>query len=181
MGKPVVDSLPGNAVPWGRLMESRTTQLENTVERINSTLGGMQSSVDKTVYTSYDYGMNIANGVNGKLAFDGPTDVQFVSSTGLFEVTVTLAGLVTYGAVLGAGFEAEEFPYSTYFDIPSNGVVASCSPTDTRWVPFAGSRSTVVSTRPGVYNFNLYLHAVTNQNASSVAFVNKAQISIKAV
>lgn len=181
MGKPVVESLPGSAVPWGRFMEGRVKKLENRLNIVSDTLDAMGSQVDKTVFTSYEYGMNISNGANGRLSLDQPTNVQFVSGSGLFEVTVTLAGLVSYGAVLGAGFESDEYPYETYFDIPRYGVVASCAPTDTRWVPFASSRATILSARPGVYTFNLFLHAVTTQNAQSVAFVNKAQISVKAV
>lgn len=176
-----VQSLPGNAVPWGRKVESRLDKVESTLNIHNAALDALGSQVDKTVYTSYEYGLNIANGTTGRLDFDQPTSVQFVSGTGLFEVTVSLAGLVSYGAVLGACFESEQYPYETYFDIPSYGVVASCAPTDDRWVPFASSRSTILSNRPGIYVFNLYLHAAANQNATSAAYVNKAQISVKAV
>lgn len=173
--------LPGTAVPWGRKTDTRLDRLEQRLNITNETVDGMLGPVDKTVVATYDTGQSIANGLVGKVAPSTPVDVQYVSSTGLFEVTVTLAGLNSYGSVLGAGFESAEWPYDIYFEIPRNGPVASCAPTESRWVPFAQSRSTIISARPGVFDLSLYFYVNTTQNASSQAFVNKVQLSVKAV
>lgn len=173
--------LPGSAEPWGRSVESRLSGLEHRAGITSDVLDGLQDSVDKTVVAGAESGQNFLNGVSGKVASNSPVEVQYVSSTGLFEVTVSLAGLVSYGSIIGAGFEAEQWPYDVYFEIPSNGPVASCAVTEARWVPFAQSRSTIISTRPGVYNLSLYFYANTTQNTSSQAFVNKVQLSVKAV
>lgn len=181
MAHKIKTGLPSSAMPWGRQTDTRLDQLEHlmdvTREDVNSHLGPL----DKTVVGSFDSGQNIANGVSGRVEPNSPVALQYISSTGLFEVTLTLAGLVSYGAVLGAGFESAEMPYDIYFEIPPNGPVASCSPTDSRWVPFAQSRSTIVSTRPGVFDLALYFYANTTLNASAQAFVNKVQLSVKAV
>lgn len=181
MAKPNVTSLPGSAVPWGRRTESRLETLENTLKVTADTVDGLQGAVDKTVVAGFELGQSFLNGVIGKVAPNDAVAVQFVSSTGLFEVTVTLAGLNSYGSVLGAGFESPEWPYDIYFEIPRNGPVAACAPTESRWVPFAASRSTIISTRPGVYNLSLYFYTNTTQNVSSQAFANKCQLSVKAV
>lgn len=176
-----VSTLPGPSIPWGRTVENRLKSVENTLNITKSAVDGMGDRVDQTVYASYEYGQNIANATLGRVALDQPCEVQFVSGTGLFEVTVTMGGLVQTGGVLGLGFEGTLWPYESYFDIPSYGVVATCDPGDTRWVPFAGSRSTVISARPGVYNFALYLHANMTVNATAVGYLNKAQLVVKAV
>lgn len=181
MAKPDVSSLPGSAIPWGRKTETRLGDVELLSRRNAEDIAALRGPVDKTVVASFNTGQNIAYNVTGKVALSTPTVAQYVSSTGLFEVTVSLAGLVMAGGILGLGFEHELFPYETYFDSPKNGVVGSCDPSDTRWVPFSGSRSTIISTRPGVYALSLYLHVNTTQNATSKAFVDDAQISIKAV
>jgi hypothetical protein len=176
-----LSTLPGPAIPWGRKVEDRLKKVEDTLNIATTTLDGLGSRVNQTVYASFEYGQNIANATTGRVELSVPCEVQYVSGTGLFEVTVTLAGLVQYGGVLGLGFEGTLWPYETYFDIPSNGVVASCAVDDSRWVPFAYSRSTVVSARPGVYNLALYLHANMTNNAQSVGYLNKAQLVVKAV
>ena len=173
--------LPGTAVPWGRKTDGRLDRLEHRLNLTSDAVDGMLGSADKTVVAGFELGQSILNGVSGRVEPSSPVALQYVSSTGLFEVTVTLAGLNSYGSVLGAGFESDEWPYNVYFEIPSNGPVASCAPTESRWVPFAASRSTIVSSRPGVFNLSLYFYANTTQNASSQAFVNKVQLSVKAV
>ena len=173
--------LLGKATQWGRSIENRLDVVERGLNVTNSAVSGLRDVLDKTVYKDYNFSQNIVNGVNGKVALDLPTEVQFVSSTGLFEVTVSASGLVSYGSTLGVSFESNEFPYDVYFDMPKGGVVASCTPTDTRWVPFAGSRSTVVSVRPGIYKFSLYAYANCTATAQAVAFLHHSQISVKAV
>lgn len=173
--------LPGSAEPWGRKVEDRLGKLEHKAGITADVLEGMQGSVDKTVYADFPDGQNIANGVSGYTPLTWPTQVQFVSSTGLFEVTVSLSGLVAAGAKLGVSFESDEYPASISFDIPKYGVAASCASADTAYVPFSSSRSTVLSNRPGIYTFSLYVAANTTANASSLAFINEAQLSVKAV
>jgi len=174
-------ALLGRATPWGRWLERRVDALERKLNVTSDTVNGMQESFDKTVYANYDHAMNIDNGVNGKLALSIPTECQYVSSTGLFEVTVSASGLVLGGGTLGVSFESDQFPSDLYFDIPAYGVVAGSSGNELRYVPFAGSRSTIISTRPGVYNFSLYAIANTAQNANSIAYLHKCQLSVKAV
>ena len=173
--------LPGSAEPWGRNVEKRLSKLEHKAEITDSVLDGMQGLVDKTVFADFELGQNIANGVNGTLALTIPTEVQFVSGTGLFEVTVSLGGLVMAGATLGCSFQSDEYQPDIYFGIPKWGVVASCANADVRYAPFQSSKSTVLSARPGIYKFSLYLTADTTTTASAQAFVNKAQLSVKAV
>lgn len=173
--------LPGTAVPWGRKIDHRLHEVEHKLGITSDAVDGMLGPMDKTVVSSFELGQSILNGVSGRVEPNSAVAVQYVSSTGLFEVTVSLAGLVSYGAVLGAGFEADEWPYDIYFEIPRNGPVASCAVTEARWFPFAISRSTVISSRSGVFDLSLYLYANTTQNASSQAFVNKVQLSVKAV
>lgn len=173
--------LPGTAMPWGRKTDNRLDRLEHRLNLTSDAVDGILGPVDKTVVAGFELGQSFLNGVNGKVAPNSPVGLQYVSSTGLFEVSISLAGLLSYGSVLGAGFESVEWPYDVYFDIPSNGPVASCGPTESRWVPFAQSRSTIVSSRPGVFNLSLYFFANTTQNLDSQAFVNKVQLSAKAV
>lgn len=173
--------LPGSAEPWGRAVDKRLGKLEHSAGITAGVLDGMQSSVDKTVFANYELGQQILQGVSGKVDLTIPTSVQFVSGTGLFEVTVSLGGLVMAGASLGCSFESDQFPPDIYFDIPAWGVVGSSANADVRYAPFSSSKSTIFSTRPGVYNFSLYLTTNTTITASSQAFVNKAQLSVKAV
>lgn len=173
--------LPGTAEPWGREVDKRLDVLERKSGIMADTLGGLQDSADKTVFAEFNTGQNIANGVTGKIALTTPTQVQYVSSTGLFEVTVSLTGLVSAGATLGVSFESELYPSDIYFENARYGVTASCANADTRWVPFSGSRSTVLSARPGVYTFSLYAVAYTTVTASAQAFINQTQLSVKAV
>lgn len=181
MAKNDVSTLPGASIPWGRTVEDRLQKVENSLSIARETLDGLGSRVDKTVFATYDGGQNIANGVNGRVELTSPCEVQFVSGSGIFEITVSMGGLVQYGAVLGLGYEGTLWPYEVYFDMPSEGVVGSCDPGDSRWVPLAFSRSTIVTNRPGVYNLSLYIHAKTDLNASSVAYLQQAQLSVKAV
>jgi hypothetical protein len=85
------------------------------------------------------------------------------------------------GANLGVSFESDEYPAEIYFDIPKYGVTGSCANADVRYAPFSGSRSTLFSNRPGVYKFSLYVSANTTTTANSLAFINEAQLSVKAV
>lgn len=174
--------LPGTAEPWGRDVERRLSGLEHRTGLLSGSLDNLQHSrADKTVFAEYNYGMNISNGVNGKVALDQPVSVQYVTSTGLFEVTVSLSGLVMAGATLGLSFESEEYPSDVYFDIPRYGVAGSCANADVRYAPLAASRSTVITARPGTYQFNLYAWANNTATANSTAYIHKAQLSVKAV
>jgi hypothetical protein len=142
----------------------------------------MQGAVDKTVVANFTLGQQWLNGVGpAKVSLTLPAQVQFVSSTGLFEVTVTASGLCMAGATLGVSFESDEYPATIYFDIPDRGVVSGSANADVRYVPFSGSRSTVLSTRPGVYKFSLYAFVNTTITASAQAFLHEAQLSVKAV
>lgn len=168
------------SLPWARTVESRLSE----ATRVLSNLGyntSRTADADKTVFYEFSTGQNIAVGVTGRVEPTSPIAVRYVSSTGLFEVTVSLAGLVRDGAILGAGFESQEVPYEVEYDLPRYGVTAQAPAGQTAWKPFSASYSTVISTRPGVQDMALYLYAVCNTGASSAAYVKRARLSVKAV
>lgn len=172
--------LPTTVVPWARTVEDRVRGAERFLARLGYNVASMPDA-DKTVYSEYSLGQNIAVGTTGKVALNTPVLVHYVSSTGLFEVTVSLAGLVRDGATLGASFESNENPYSVEYDIPQYGVVAQAPAGQTTWKPFSASYSTVVSTRPGGQDLSMYLYAICTTGANSAAFVKRARLSVKAV
>lgn len=173
--------LPGSAQPWGRTVEDRLSKVERATGLNTAALDGMGSMVDKTVVATFSLGQQWLNGVNGQSALTLPTEVQFVSSTGLFEVTVSASGMCMAGANLGVSFESLEYPANIYFDVPDYGVVAGSANADVRYVPFSASRSTIMNTRPGIYKFSLYAFVNTTITVNSQAFLQDAQISVKAV
>ena len=174
--------LPGSAEPWGRTVEKRLGKLEHQTGIMSGVLDeALHTRANKTVFAEYNFGMNIANGVNGKVALDLPVQVQYVTSTGLFEVTVSLSGLVVGGATLGLSFEGDQYPSDVYFDMPKYGISGSCAVDELRYLPVTGSRSTVITARPGPYTLNLYAWANNTASAQSQAFIHKAQLSVKAV
>jgi len=158
-------------------VESRLDDLKAAVGR----LGGVPEGADKTAYSEFSLGQNIDVGTNGKVSPNSPVAVRFVTTTGLFEVTVSLAGLVRDGAILGAGFESADIPYQVAYDIPKYGVVAQAPVGQTAWKPFSASYSTVISTRPGVQDLSLYLYGVCTAGANSAGYVNRTRLSVKAV
>lgn len=169
--------LPSTMLPWARDVESRLDSLTSALRR----LGTKPGDADKTVFSEYSLGQNIASGVTGKVALNSPVALRYVSTTGLFEVTVSLAGLVRDGATLGAGFESAELPYEVSFDLPRYGVVAQAPAGQVPWKPFSASYSTVISSRPGVQDLSLYLYALCTTSANSAAYVKRARLSVKAV
>lgn len=173
--------LPGSAAPWGRDVESRLGKLERQAGLTSDTLDGLQAVVDKSVHAEFTVAQSFLNGVNGKVPLDLPCQVQFVSSTGLFEVTVSLSGLILGGAWLGVSFESDEYPSNIYQGIPQYGVAAACAKADLAYVPFSSSKTTMFSNRPGVYKFSLYAVANTTATASALGYINDAQITVKAV
>lgn len=174
--------LPGSAQPWGRSVENRLGKLERTAGLTTDVLDGLQGAVDKTVVATFSLGQQFLNGVGpGKVDLTLPTEVQFVSSTGLFEVTVSASGMCMAGANLGVSFESLEYPIDIYFDVPQWGVVSGSADADVRYVPFSYSKSNIMSTRPGIYKFSLYAFVNTTITVNSQAFLQDAQISVKAV
>lgn len=169
--------VPSSTLPWARNVESRLDDLGRMV----TSLGAKPKNADKAAYSEYTTGQNIASGTNGKVLPTSPVALRYVSSTGMFEVTVSLAGLVRDGAILGAGFESAELPYETTYDIPRFGVVDQAPAGQIPWKPFSASYSTVISTRPGVQDLNLYLYAVCTTSANSAGFVKRVRLSVKAV
>lgn len=175
-----IQGVPPKAQPWARGIESQLGELS----RAFSLMGAKVSSIpdlDKTVVADMTTAMNISQGTSGRVEPGNPVAVRFVSSTGLFEVNVSLGGLVRDGGILGAGFESDAMPYEVSYDIPKNGVVSSAPIGQTAWSPFSASTSTVVSARPGVQNLNLYLYAVCTAGANSAAYVKRARLTVKAV
>jgi len=169
-------SIPTNVLPWARGVESRLDSLALAVGR----LSGKPEGSDKLVYAE-SLGQNISLGTNGRVAPTTPVALRFVSSTGLYEVTVSLAGLVRDGAILGAGFESVDQPYEVTYDLPSYGVVDQAPVGQTAWKPFSASYSTVMSSRPGVQDMSLYLYSVCTAGAASAAYVKRCRLSVKAV
>lgn len=176
-----VNSLPSSSVPWGRKVESRLDDIESTLGIHTDELGNLAGQVDKSVTAFYETPMTFANGISGKQVLTTPTSVQFVSGTGMFQVTVSMEGLSQAGANIGFGFEAPEFPFDSYFGLPKYGVSGSSAQADNRYIPLALSRSTTFTTRPGVYGFSLYALVDTTITASSQAYLLRGQISVRAV
>lgn len=169
--------IPSPVLPWARTVESRLDELKSAVGR----LGGKPGDADKTVFSEYSLGQNVPSATNGKVAFNSPVALRYMSTTGLFEVTVSLAGMVRDGAIMGAGFESNDVPYEVLYDIPLYGVVAQAPVGQTAWKPFSASYSTVISTRPGVQDLSLYLYGVCTTSLNSAGFVKRARLSVKAV
>lgn len=179
MGTPI-QGVPPTAQPWARKVDSRLDATERKLGIISESLDGVPD-LDKTVYYEFSTGQNIALGTAGRVEPTTPVAVRFVSSTGLFEVTVSMSGMVRDGAIFGASFESNEVPYEVQYDIPKYGVAFSAPIGQTAWSPFAGSYSTVLNTRPGVQNLSLYLYGVCTAGANSAAYLNRARLSVKAV
>jgi hypothetical protein len=168
--------VPTNVLPWARTVESRLDSLAAAVGR----LGGKPGTADKTVYAESG-AQNLSLGTNGKVSPSTAVALRYLSTSGLYEVTVSLAGLVRDGAIMGAGFESVDYPYQIDYDVPRYGVVAQAPVGQTAWKPFSASYSTVISARPGVQDLSLYLYGVCTVGANSAGFVNRARLSVKAV
>lgn len=175
-----IQGVPPTAQPWARSVEDRMGKAERKLGILNTALAGVPE-LDKTVFSEFSNGQNLAVGTVGRVEPVVPIAVRFVSSTGLFEVTVSLAGLVRDGAILGAGFESQEVPYEVSYDLPKYGVSFASPIGQVPWSPFAQSYSTVLSTRPGVQELSMYLYGVCTQGANSAAYVKRARLSVKAV
>lgn len=167
---------PG-AMPWARTVESRFADIQNSLRY----LGVKSPDADKAVYSEDPYGQNIALGFSGKVPPNNKVAVRYVTSTGIFEVTVSLAGLVRDGAILGASFESQDIPYEVTYDIPTYGVVEQAPVGQTAWKPFSASYSTVLNSRPGIQDLSLYLYSVCTAGANSAAYVKRCRLSVKAV
>jgi hypothetical protein len=167
---------PG-AMPWARTVESRFADIQRSL----GYLGVKAPDVDRAVFSEDPYGQNIALGFSGRVPPNNPVAVRYVSSTGIFEVTVSLAGLVRDGAILGAGFESQDVAYEVNYDIPVYGVVDQAPLGQTAWKPFSASYSTVLNSRQGVQNLSLYLYSVCTAGANSAAYVKRCRLSVKAV
>jgi len=179
----VVSTLKGvdpASLPWARSVESKLSGLERGLSALGYNVNRMPDS-DKAVYAEFSLGQNINTGTNGKIDLTYPTSVRYSSSTGVFEVTVSLAGLVRDGAVLGLGFESDEFPSVIEYDLPLYGVVDSALVGATYWKPFAASYSTTITTRPGVQDLSLYAYAVCTSGDYSAGFIKRASLSVKPV
>lgn len=167
--------VPVATLPWARTVEQRLDRLTRFLDL------GSGADVDRPVYVENDTGQNIRLGINGRVEPSGPSAVRFTSSTGQFEVTVSLAGLVRDGAVLGASFESDGQSYDVDNHIPKYGVVDQAPLGQLEWKPFAASYSTIISARPGVQEFKLYYYAECYVGEYSAAYVERARLSVKAV
>jgi hypothetical protein len=175
-----IQGIPPTGQQWARGVEADLKNVKRKLGIVGDALAGVPE-LDKTVYAEFSNGQNISSGVSGKVAPSQPVKVRFVSSTGLFEVTVSLAGLVRDGAIFGAGFESQEIPSVIEYDIPKDGVVSSAPIGQTSWTPFAASYSTVITARPGVQDLSLYLYAVCTAGEYSAAYLKRTRLSVKAV
>jgi hypothetical protein len=179
VGTPI-QGVPPTAQPWARKVDDRLDKAERALGILDAAVSDIPL-LDKTVFSEFSTGQNIALGTTGKVAPSAPVAVRFASSTGTFEVTVSLSGMVRDGAIFGAGFESADMPYEVAYDLPKYGVSFSAPIGQTQWFPFAQSYSTVISTRLGVQDLSLYLYAVCTAGTNSAAFVNRARLSVKAV
>lgn len=176
----LLNGVAPKAMPWARNVEDRLGKTENALKALGYDVGNLPDA-DKTVYSEFSTGQNVPLGTNGRVEPTAPVLVRYASSTGLFEVTVSLAGMVRDGAILGASFESAENPYEVYFDLAKYGITNSAPIGQTAWSPFSGSYSTVLSTRPGVQDMAIYLYSVCTAGANSAAFVKRVRLSVKAV
>lgn len=179
MGTPI-QGVPPTAQPWARGVDSRLDKVETSLGILDTTVADLPA-LDRPVYAEFTTGQNIALGTNGRVAPSTPVAVRFASSTGLFEVTVSLAGLVRDGAIFGASFESKEVQYEVSYDLPLYGVAHSAPIGQTAWSPFAASYSTVLSTRPGVQDLSMYFYAVCTAGGNSAAYMKRTRLSVKAV
>lgn len=175
-----IKGVPPAAAPWARSVEKRLGDFSAALSRFGINVSNLPD-VDKTVYADFPTTQNIALGTSGRVDPIVPTTVRYVSGTGLFEVTVSLSGLVRDGALLGASFESADFPYEVAYDLPKYGVVEQAPVGPTAWTPFNASYASVLSAGPGVKDFNLYFYSVCTAGTNSAAFVNRCQLSVKAV
>lgn len=167
-------------MPWARSVETRLATTARVLDRLGISVSDMPNA-DRTVFAEFSLGQNIVLGTSGRVEPTVPASVLYASSTGLFEVTVSLAGLVRDGAILGASFEAAVHPYEITYDLPRDGVTMSAPIGQTAWSAFSQSYSTVISTRPGSHNLALYFYGVCTAGAASAAFVKRARLTVKAV
>lgn len=179
MGNPI-HAIPPKAQPWARGVDSDLASIKAKLGILDTDISGIPA-LDKTVFAEFYGGQNIANGTSGRLELTTPVSVRFASSTGLYEVTVSIAGLVRDGAIFGGSFESSVTPYTINYDIPKYGVVSTAPVGQTSWFPFAASTSTVINTRPGVQDLNLYLYAVCTTSVNTAAYLSRARLSVKAV
>lgn len=175
-----IQGVPPTAQPWARSVEDRIRKTEKQLGILDTAMAGVPD-LDKAVFSEFNTGQNLSVGTSGRVEPASPIKVRFASSTGLFEVTVSLAGLVRDGAILGAGFESDEVPYEVSYDLPKFGPAFSAPTGQTAWCPNSQSYSTVLSTRPGVQELSLYLYGVCTQGLNSAAYVKRARLSVKAV
>lgn len=175
-----IQGIPPTAQPWARGVDKRLDKLERQTGLLDTSLSSM-ADADRAVYSEFNLGQNLATGTNGRVNPTVPVSVRYVSSTGMFEVTVSLAGLVRDGGKLGASFESDEVPYEVEYDLPRYGVAMSAPIGQTQWFPFSSSYSTVFSTRPGIQNLSMYFYGVCTAGANSAGYVKRARISVKAV
>jgi hypothetical protein len=179
VGSPI-QGVPPTAQPWARGVEADIKTINRKLGILDDRVSGIPD-LDKTVFSEFSTGQNIDVGTNGKVVPTAPVAVRFVSSTGLFEVTVSVAGLVRDGAIFGASFESEDSPYEVSYDLPKYGVSFSAPVGQTSWSPFSQSYSTVITARPGVKELSLYLYGVCTAGVNSAAFLKRARLSVKAV
>lgn len=179
MANPIKGVAPA-ALPWARSVEGRIDKAERALSTLGASLSDLPNA-DKTVFSEFSLGQNMAVGTTGRVEPTLPVNVRYATSTGLYEVTVSLAGLVRDGATLGAGFESLESPYEISFDLPKYGVVDQAPAGQTVWKPFSASYSSVLSSRPGIQDLSLYFYAVCTTGVNSAAYVKRARLSVKAV
>lgn len=175
-----INGVTPKAMPWARKVESRLDGAEKALNALGYNMSTIPDA-DKTVFSEFTLGQNVLQGVSGRVEPTTPVMVKYASSTGLYEVTVSLSGLVRDGAVLGFSFESVARPYEIYFDIPTYGVVGKAPIGETVWTPFSASFSTVFTDRPGVQELTGYLYANCTAGVNSAAFVRRARLSVKAV
>lgn len=175
-----IQGVPPTAQPWARGIEADLKEAKRKLgilDKANAAGPGL----DQAVFYETATAQNIGPAESGKVDPTNPVAVRYVTSTGLFEVTVSLSGLVRDGATLAAGFESEEFPFEVKYDLPKYATTFSAPIGQTAWSPFSQSYSTVLSTRPGVKDLSLYFYAVCTAGPNSFAFVHRALLSVRPV
>lgn len=174
------NGLPPSAQPWGRRVDARIQRVFRALNLQDEDIKGVPTP-DKTVTKGHVSFASVTSGQSGILPTGRDFQVAYTSTTGLFEVTVSLGGLVREGGRIGVGFTSGEYPPLVNNGVLRDGVQFSAPEGQINYVPFSASYSTVVSGRIGTHYLDLFLWADTTFATNSAVYAEQASITVKAV
>lgn len=174
------NGLPPSAQPWGRTVDSRISRAFRILGLQEGDSKGTPTP-DKTVTKANNSFFSGVTGLEGIQPTNRDFQVAYTSTTGLFEVTVSLGGLVRDGARIGVGFTSGEYPPLVNNGVVRDGVQFSAPEGQVNFIPFSASYSTVVSGRIGTHYLDLFLWVDTTFATNSAVYAEQASITVKAV